>query len=129
MYQSILTREETSPSIQFYNDLVEKIPPQTELIFRDWQIYIPETAPYEVHFDWNNASYALIESLQPELILLEQSRIQLFSKQDPEIELSENVDGEEWYLFYRDANDNRMEGYSLLYMDDFAKAFVRNPTP
>ncbi len=129
LYQNILNREETSASIQFYRDLTEKIPPQTVRIFRDWQIYIPENVPYEVHFDWNNASYAVIGFLQPDLILLEQSRIQLFSQQDPEIELSENVDGEEWYIFYRDANNNRIEGYSLLYMDQFAKAFVRNSTP
>jgi hypothetical protein len=128
VYQNILTREDASPSIQFYDDLREKIPPQTHRVFRDWQIYIPETVPYEVYFDWNNASYPVIDSLQPDLIILEQSRIQLFSKQDPDIELSENVNGEEWYIFYNDANNNQIKGYSLLYADNFAKAFVRNST-
>ncbi len=129
VYQHILNREKNSASIQFYDQLAEKIPPKANIIFRDWQIYIPEDVPYQVHFEWDNATYARIETLQPDLIVLEQSRMQLFSQQDAKVPLSENVNGEEWYIFYSDALHDRIDGYSLLYADPFAKAFVKNNLP
>jgi hypothetical protein len=124
-YANILNREKTAPSIVFYETVREMIPADTESVFRDWQIYLPENAPYSVHFDWDNATYDRIEAIQPDLILLEQSRIALFSNQNPDVQLSENVDGEAWLRFYSDAYANSIAGYDLLYENEFAKAFIR----
>lgn len=124
-YQTTLTRETQSPSIQFYTKLAEKIPPQTKSIAHDWQIYLPENSHYQVYFDWNNLSYPVIETYQPDLILLEQSRIVLFSGKDETAQLSEYVDGSDWFEFYQDAELETIRGYELLFSDQFGKAFIR----
>lgn len=124
-YQHVLERENRSPSIGFYKNLAPFIPADTQTIFRDWLIYIPENTAYQVHFDWENATYPRINALDPDLIILEESRIKLFSRSDPDVTLSENVDGDEWYEFYSDANDENIPGYQLLYADNYAKAFIK----
>ncbi|PKO13084.1 MAG: hypothetical protein CVU39_20795 [Chloroflexi bacterium HGW-Chloroflexi-10] len=129
--RSTLNRETDSQSIRFYHYVADEIlsdmEPAPGLIFRDWQIYIPEDVDYEVVFDWNNATYTRLEEIQPDILLLEQERIRLFSGQEEGTQLAQGVDGSDWFIFYSDAANNHIQGYHLIYENQFGKVFVKNP--
>ena len=131
-YKQVLQREKTSESIQFYQIFQNELQTQqTELpqkVFRDWQIYIPDDAPYQVEFDWNNATYPLIKTLNPDILLLEQARIKLFSGQETGAQLTSGIDESELKSFYSDAAKGQIRGYNLIFENNFGKIFKKlNP--
>lgn len=133
IYAEQLNRERDSKSIAFYGSLnanvISKLPEDQPLvIFRDWRIYFPQKAGQRVEMSWDMANYAFIRELKPNLILLEEENLKLFSK--PEIvENAVNPDRmQETHLFYMDAEKNQLEGYQRVFADSFGAAYLDDAT-
>ncbi len=124
-------REEDSPNIQFFQDLDEdvlsKIPETTNLrIYRDWRAYVEPRPNWTIEYDWNFAHYDYIRDLNPDVIILEFENVHYFAS--PTL-LDNTLDfekAEKRFVFYRDAELEDIEGYTLIFKDSFGYAFLRD---
>jgi len=125
-----LRREAESPSIVFYNRVQENILPKIAAghtrVYRDWHIYFPESDGFEVAMEWSFATYTMIETLNPDLILLEKENVKAFSNPDVVSRAVDPGDIKPVYQFYRDAAENRLPGYQKVQEDGFGVAFARD---
>ncbi|NPV56876.1 MAG: hypothetical protein HPY76_09455 [Anaerolineae bacterium] len=122
-----LTRERNSPSIQFYQQVAETGLPVLDrrlAVYRDWKAYVPDIPAYRVEMDWNLGSYDMVANIDPDLILLEQENIDLFSSQEALQRAAEPEVMQARHAFYSDAAAGELRGYHLLYRNDFGAAFI-----
>jgi uncharacterized protein YktA (UPF0223 family) len=128
-YREALTKEETSASIAFFHTLdseyLQKIKADKLVIYRDWRIYFPSRPDREIEMSWDLASYDFIRPIHPDLILLERVNVNLFSNPESVEKAIDRDKSLQNYTFYKDALENRIEGYTLLYEDNFGLAFVK----
>ncbi len=128
IYTGRLRREQDSASIAFYRVVEKNVLPQlggrSPVIYRDWKVYVPPNAG-RVELNWDLASYDYIQSLDPDLILLEQANVDLFSRPDA-IEQAVNTDRmTAAHAFYSDAGQDHLPGYRVVYRDGFGIALER----
>jgi hypothetical protein len=131
MYDENLHREETSPSIQFYStlekDYLSKIVLDRPLvIFRDVMMYVPNLPRYEDHFKWGVSNYEIALKDNPDLLILNKQHLydytqpgQVESAADPGFALTAQ--------FYKDVLSGRVDGYTLLYQNDFGIVYLSAP--
>ncbi|MCD4754006.1 MAG: hypothetical protein K8R40_13130, partial [Anaerolineaceae bacterium] len=129
VYRGGLNREENSQALQFYDRLESEVFSQlsddaedTLLVYRDWKIYCPPETGRQVVMNWGFATEEYIQELDPDILLLETSNINLFSAS-----VSELVGVDSPYQlqqFYSAADEGLIEGYHLLIKDDFTYVFV-----
>ncbi len=129
IYLDSLRREQTSPSIAFYNVVESRVLPQLGdrnlIIYRDWKVYVPPRPGWQVELNWDLASYDSIRELNPDLILLEQANIVLFSRPDA-VEQAVNTDRmADTHAFYLDAGEDQIPGYRVVYRDRFGVALEK----
>ena len=128
VYNETLHREATSPALYFHHQVVQnylsQLPPETQLtIFRDPYVYVAPRANTDIVMDWNMPSQALIEELNPDLIMLHQHNIVRYA--DPEF-VANNYNPEQARLnaeFYAAAAADTLPDYKqfcLLYTSDAA---------
>lgn len=130
LYTQTLQREELSPSLQFYGVahpvLADWQSAGQELrVYRDWKVYFPSEAGISVFMDWELASHELLAEKQPDVLLLERENVRTYGAEDY---LSASPDPERLqglHRFYRDALLNQLDGYRLLFKDQFGLIFVR----
>jgi hypothetical protein len=129
IYHRALTREETSPSIAFYKTLESEILPRFKseklVIYRDWHVYFPSSPAREIEMSWEMATYDFIRPIDPDLILLDRENLNLFSTPESVEKSVDLQKAQTVYEFYRDAKENRIPGYVLIYEDKFGLAFVK----
>lgn len=130
-YLSALTKETTNPSITFSRSVLEVLKTSeedsTRLVYKDWKIYFPQQAGYQVVMDWDLATYQLMDELNPDIILVENDNVYEFSKEGI---LEQAIDPEHlaaMHAFYLDAKTNHVEGYELIFQDNYGRAFARKP--
>jgi len=125
-----LRREAESPSIVFYNRVQENVLPEIAAghtrVYRDWHIYFPDGEGFEVTMEWSFATYTMIETLNPDLILLEKENVKAFSNPDVVSLAVDPGDIKPVYQFYRDAAEDRLPGYRKVQEDGFGVAFARD---
>lgn len=124
-------REQTSPSLQFTETVRSQwIATNTEatrlIIYRDWRIYYPADENAEVFIDWELANNEMIETRQPDYLLLEKANVITYGAEDylesaPDAERLEPM-----HRFYRDALLDQIDGYSLVYQDSFGMVFKQD---
>ena len=130
IYTTQLRRESDSRSIGFYNRVREKVLPGITAdqirVYRDWHIYFPTSEGVEVAMEWEFATYAMIEALNPDLIVLEKENVNAFSDSRIVSQAVDPGDIKPVYLFYRDAANDQLPGYHKVQEDSFGIVFVRD---
>lgn len=129
-YQTVLTRERLSPALSFNAQLQQayfaaRPPDEAVVIYRDPSVYVAPRPNTEIVVDWALPSVDLINALQPDLILLQQSNIARYT--DPAFvanhfrpeHAQRNAD------FYAAAVADAVPGYEVLLQTDFGLALVR----
>lgn len=123
-------KEQTSPALAFYQTLDQEYLPllgtDKLVIFRDWRVYFPSSPTREIEMSWDMASYDFIRPINPDLILLERANLELFANPESVEKAVDQEKSRSIYEFYRDASENRIEGYTIMYADHFGLAFVRS---
>ncbi|MEE4195576.1 MAG: hypothetical protein V2J07_10305, partial [Anaerolineae bacterium] len=130
LYTNMLQKEETSAALQFSAYVkAEIIHPayngQPFIIYRDWHIYYPDDGVATTIMDWELADYALVRENQPDFLLLERANVVTYG--DPEY-LANSPDAERtkrMHIFYADALNDQIEGYSLIYSDNFGMVYQK----
>ncbi len=128
-YWTNLRREHTSPSIAFFDAVEQQVLPQLgtskPVIYRDWQVYVPQEPGWRVELNWDLASYDYIRQLKPDLILLEQANVKMFSRPDA-LQNAVNTDRmAATHAFYLDVKEDKVPGYRVVYEDGFGLALGR----
>jgi hypothetical protein len=133
IYQDQLNRESTSASIQFYSVIEREILPDLRAgigdkilrVSKDWKIYFPQQEQTAVQMDWDMLTLAAIEEWNPDLILLENENVELFSEPDILTEAVNPEKMEKIQQFYTLAAENQLLGYSLASQNRFGSAYIR----
>ena len=130
-YQRRLERQETHPAIGFYKELDNQIlacmPEDKKVrIYRDVRIYIPPKPEWDVQMRWGVVDYEIIQSINPELVLLQQQRIFDYTQADIIDTAEDKEQMKKTYQFYLDAYNKDIEGYYYLLEDEFGIAFIRD---
>lgn len=129
LYKENLYREEHSPSIQFYKQMeqeyLSKIVLNRQLvIFRDVYVYVPNHPRFEDHFKWGVSDYETALKDNPDLLLLQMQHLYDYT-QEGQLETATDPDFALTVKFYEDALNHQVEGYTLLYQNDFGIAYLR----
>ena len=125
-YLDTLDREHTSPSLQFYQALDDRIlsrlPADARyVIFRDVAVYVPNAVNDRVNFQWGVSGYGYINKLHPDILLLSKQHMRDYTQVG---QTGMNPNFSDAYRFYKDALTEQLGGYTLVYQDDFGMAYV-----
>ena len=126
-----VSKESKSKSIQFFTNLnkdyLSKIPTdQNIVIYRDWRAYVREQPNWQIEMEWKFASYEYIQEFKPDVLILEFDNIHYFSQESVLQNALDPSLGEVRFEFYSDAFNESIDGYKLVYKNDFAYAFFSN---
>ena len=130
VYADTLRREPLSPAIYFYAQVagqyLDQLPPETRItIYRDPSVYVAPRENSDIVMDWALPSHALIEQIDPDLILLHRYQINRFA--DPAF-VANNLDPEHARLnaqFYAEAAADTLANYRQLLVTDYGVALIR----
>jgi hypothetical protein len=130
-YLLTLHREQNSLSIAFYRQLdtiyLQQLPQGARIsVFRDPIVYLPPLNNVDVRMKWGTTDYSDINSINPDLILLQRDYIT--ENSDPSV-ISVSIDPEQAkksLIFYRDAKNNTIKGYHKILETPFGIAFEKN---
>jgi hypothetical protein len=133
-YQRVLHREQTSPSLDFTNRLENEVlsrwaPGESIRIFRDATMYVRPRPEYEVHLRWRSLEHQDLVEIQPNLILLRKSEIDLYRDESIVAESFDPEQAGRSQRFYRDVRNDEVPGYRRIMETDFGVAFLRVATP
>ena len=131
LYEENLHREETSPSIQFYSkieqDYLSKIVLNRQLvIFRDVMMYVPNAPRYDDHFKWGVSDYESALKNNPDVLIMNKQHLYDYT-QSGQVENAKDPDFALTVQFYKDVLNGSVEGYTLLYQNDFGVVYVSAP--
>lgn len=129
-YFQTLNRENQSQALEFYRQLdktyLSGLPRDVRLtVFRDPYVYLPPLGNIAVNMKWGSADYDDIDSIKPDLIMLEKDFIRVYS--DPKT-ISISFDQEQArrsYEFYLDAKNGSLKGFPKLLDTTFGIAFEK----
>lgn len=130
IYRHYLDREQTAPSIAFYHKIEQEVLPQlsdqARVVYRDWKVYFPPRPGWRVEMHWDYLCYEVLETLDPDLILIERVNVALFG--DPAtVEMAANpAQMGALHRLYADVPQDQVAGYRLVYQDSFGYALVRD---
>ena len=112
-------REETSTSISLYEQIEPSILDRIVLnrklvILRDWKMYIPEKPAWRIQIDWNNITNDTVASVKPDVIVLDQANVTLFTGPDALQQAADVNEMRQWQAFYGAAATDQLPGYKLV---------------
>jgi hypothetical protein len=133
-YQRVLHREQTSPSLDFTHRLENEVlsrwaPGESIRIFRDATLYVRPLPQYEIHLRWRSLEHQDLIEIQPDLILLRQSEIDLYRDESMVAKSFDPEQARRSQRFYRDVRNDAIPGYRRIMGTDFGVAFLRVATP
>jgi hypothetical protein len=128
-YSHELHKEENNQALVFFNQLDEeylsKIVLNRQLIiYRDVAVYIADESRWEVNHRWGITDYEYIENLNPDLIVFWKQRIYDYTSEEAQSRALEPGEFSEAVRFYKDGLENSIDGYILLYEDEFGMAYL-----
>lgn len=126
IYKKELTREESSSAIQFYESVVEELSPLPEdkyiHIMSDVRMYLPAQDSWDIESVFELPDYAFLAEKDFDILMILQQRIYDYLGGDA-VGLDEDSFAEK-QDFYRDARNGSINGYELLYSNDFGLVFL-----
>ena len=127
-YLETLNREKDNPSLNFYtaldkNDLSSIKLDRSLIVFRDVAMYIPNAANDKVYFQWGVSGYADINKIDADLLLLSKQHLRDYT-QPGQLQTAVDPNFPDAYHLYKDALASQVQGYTLLYQDDFGMAYI-----
>ena len=130
LYSRQMTREKNSPSIAFFQRLeADYLPVETQemglVVYRDWRVYVPPRTGWQIEMRWDMAEMEMLPELDPDLILLEQENIALFTRMDAVENAVDPGQMQAWQTFYGRAARQELAGYVWLFENDFGLALLR----
>lgn len=126
-YDQSLHRVERSERIAFYDQSVNALQPLDGtpiLVYYDYRLYVPDTPNWSVETSFDLLSYQYIEERNFDVLLLLEQRIRDYLHED-----AQGIDPEQFALnqaFYRDADNETVRGYQLIYRDPVGLVYVRD---
>jgi hypothetical protein len=126
-FNSNLHREQNSTSIKWDSQALAQLEPlqNTNLrVYYDYRMYVPAKPGWVTDTNYDLLEYSYIQENHFDVLLLLEQRIRDY--------LNPNVIGIDPALFarnqqfYRDANNQTITGYHLVYRDSFGLIFVRD---
>lgn len=129
LYLEELNKEKGNQSIQFYEQLDEnvfsRIPEDDYLyIFRDVRMYVPDLPRWEVSHRWGTVDYAFIQRNKIDVIVLWKQRLYDYTQEGAAESALDQTDFAEAARFYKDALNGAVEGYQLIYGNDYGVAYI-----
>ncbi|HUH99324.1 MAG TPA: hypothetical protein VLZ89_18335 [Anaerolineales bacterium] len=130
-YLDTLHRQQENPSLEFYAALDKNVLSRITLdrrliVFRDVAMYVPNAANDKVYFQWGVSGYAYIHKINPDLLLLSKQHLRDYT-QPGQLQKAVDPNFPDAYHFYGDALAGQVQGYTLIYQDDFGTAFISTP--
>ncbi|MCJ7734945.1 MAG: hypothetical protein MUP11_10395 [Anaerolineales bacterium] len=124
------TREESHPALAFYSRLESSIfdclPDDYHItVFRDVRAYVPSTPTREVIMNWEIVDYEYMERLNPDVIVLQQQKINDYTKPDIVNSAQDKNQMQRTFDFYSDARQNELNNYKFLFEDDYGAVFIQ----
>jgi len=129
-YSKMATEERDAPALVFYQELLDrKILNESAAkpvsIFRDPYVYLPPVAAFDQRMKWGAADYSDIRTFRPDFIMLLQTYIDEHSAPGQVEKSFDKKQAQASLRFYRDAKENKIEGYRMIYQNQFATAYER----
>jgi len=125
LFQARNDRAKNNPAIQFYDKAVAELAPVTQevLVYYDYRLYMPEKPGWHIENSFDLLTYDYIKSRNFDLLFLSQQRIlDYIHPSAVGIDPSTFAQSQQ---FYRDANEENLEGYRLLLRDDSVLLYIR----
>ena len=126
LYTERVKRELLSPSVTFVSEAspyLGELMDQKVYVYHDVRLYVPDEMPWNRISIFKLLTYEFIQEENPVILLLAQQRIRDYLNPDVvgvDPELLESA-----RQFYRDADEERIRGYVMVYRNDFGLAYVR----
>lgn len=124
--QKRIVRAENHPAITFYEKTQAMITPYVEdslYVYHDVRMYVPQREDWYAEAEFNMLNYDYIHQKGFDVLYLMQQR--LYDYLNPNalaLDINELDLARE---FYRDANNGTIEGYELLYRNDYGLVFIK----
>lgn len=121
-----MNRAETSESIQFYENVYPYFEPYLDErfhIYHDVRMYFPESDHWYASSAFEMLNYAYITSEKFDALFLMQQRFDDYL--NPNVVAIDEGKLEEARVFYRDADRGAIEGYDLVYRDQYGLFYIR----
>ena len=130
IYSDGIHKEADSPALQFFDQLDSNYLSQIVLnrqtiIYRDVRMYVADRPAWKVKHRWGTTDYAYLEKTNPDVIVLWKQRLYDYTNEGALESALDSDQVSEAVRFYRDALDNNVQGYQLIYENDFGMAYVR----
>lgn len=130
LYFKVLARESTSQELAFYRKFdqiyLSKLPENTQLtIFRSGGIYVPPAKNLNLVMRWKLTDYQEVNSINPDLILLNRKLVKTFSSPDFTRNSTAPDAAPSSFKFYQDASAGAIQGYSKILETEYGLAFKR----
>lgn len=126
-FNADLHRADNNPKIQFYDQVVKALAllPNGPLhVYYDYRLYVPETSGWTTETNYDLLEYGYIQQQNFDVLLLLEQRIRDY--------LNPNARGIDPALFvlnqqfYRDADNETIKGYHLVYRNSLGLVYVRD---
>lgn len=125
LFQIRNNRAENNPFIQFYDKALVELAPVTKdkLVYYDYRLYMPEKQGWFIENSFDLLTYDYIRSRNFDLLFLSQQRIRDYLQPSAVgIDPTTFAQSQE---FYRDADEEKLDGYRLLLRDDAVLLYIR----
>ncbi len=126
-YTDQLHRLENNASIRFYQQAVVSLaalPDEKYYVYHDARMYVPADSAWVTESIFEVLTYDFIRERNYDFLLLMQGRI--YDYLNPAVEGIDPEKLAEGREFYQDAEDGFIQGYQLVYRDDFGLIFVKD---
>jgi hypothetical protein len=125
-YEQRLEREQTEPSIRFFDEtmtVLAPLPPGDYAVYHDTRMYVPPMPNWRTESLLEVLNYPFVRSGSFDMLLIMQQRVADYLNEKAEgIDQERFAQGQE---FYTDVRNDEVEGYHLVYQDKYGLVFVR----
>jgi len=126
-YMGYLNREDDKPALKFHDLALNALKPMLDndiFAYHEVRMYFPPPEGWKTETAFKPLDYDYIRSRNFEVLLIMRQRINDYLHPDVQgINPEEFVQSQ---IFYQDANDGMVEGYQLIFQNDFGLVFVRD---
>jgi len=94
-------------------------------VYRDVRAYVPSTPTREVSMNWGTVDYEYMENLNPDVIVLQQQKIDDYTKPNIVSTAQNKNQMKRTFDFYSDARNKEIDYYIFLFEDDYGAVFIQ----